>query len=295
MILSYNLLKHQFVYSEQSAARIINSNDKMEEKMKELVRIYQNAGIDSQGDSVNREFVDGILADNVEGDDVAVETGQEGSPVIHKADWSEDSRELSDKIVADAEAEANRILEDAKSRADQMVIDANAKAQELYEAQKDIGYKDGEAACEREMNRKIAELEAQNTSLQQELEVEYQQKLGTMETDLVDAITQVFNKVFHIQFEDKRDILLHLIRRTLYSVEPEKHYRILVSDENWQYVEARLSELSGQLGSDVELEVTRDPKMTNSECRIETENAVYDCSIDQELDGLCRDIRSLCS
>lgn len=293
--MSYNLLKHQFVYSEQSAARIINSNDKMEEKMKELVRIYQNAGIDSQGDSVNREFVDGILADNVEGDDVAVETGQEGSPVIRKADWSEDSRELSDKIVADAEAEANRILEDAKSRADQMVIDANAKAQELYEAQKDIGYKDGEAACEREMNRKIAELEAQNTSLQQELEVEYQQKLGTMETDLVDAITQVFNKVFHIQFEDKRDILLHLIRRTLYSVEPEKHYRILVSDENWQYVEARLSELSGQLGSDVELEVTRDPKMTNSECRIETENAVYDCSIDQELDGLCRDIRSLCS
>jgi flagellar assembly protein FliH len=295
MILSYNLLKHQFVYSEQSAARIINSNDKMEEKMKELVRIYQNAGIDSQGDSVNREFVDGILADNVEGDDVAVETGQGGSPVIHKADWSEDSRELSDKIVADAEAEANRILEDAKSRADQMVIDANAKAQELYEAQKDIGYKDGEAACEREMNRRIAELEAQNTSLQQELEVEYQQKLGTMETDLVDAITQVFNKVFHIQFEDKRDILLHLINRTLYSVEPEKHFRILVSDENWQYVEARLSELSGQLGSDVELEVTRDPKMTNSECRIETDNAVYDCSIDQELDGLCRDIRSLCS
>jgi flagellar assembly protein FliH len=116
-----------------------------------------------------------------------------------------------------------------------------------------------------------------------------------METDLVDAITQVFNKVFHIQFEDKRDILLHLINRTLYSVEPEKHFRILVSDENWQYVEARLSELSGQLGSDVELEVTRDPKMTNSECRIETENAVYDCSIDQELDGLCRDIRSLCS
>jgi flagellar assembly protein FliH len=295
MILSYNLLKHQFVYSEQSAARIINSNDKMEEKMKELVRIYQNAGIDSQGDSVNREFVDGILADNVEGDDVAVETGQEGSAVIHKDAGAAGSKELSDKIVADAEAEANRILEDAKSRADQMVIDANAKAQELYEAQKDIGYKDGEAACEREMNRKIAELEAQNTSLQQELEVEYQQKLGTMETDLVDAITQVFNKVFHIQFEDKRDILLHLIRRTLYSVEPEKHYRILVSDENWQYVEARLSELSGQLGSDVELEVTRDPKMTNSECRIETENAVYDCSIDQELDGLCRDIRSLCS
>jgi flagellar assembly protein FliH len=295
MILSYNLLKHQFVYSEQSAARIINSNDKMEEKMKELVRIYQNAGIDSQGDSVNREFVDGILADNVEGDDVAVETGQAGSAVIHKDAGLAGSKELSDKIVADAEAEANRILEDAKSRADQMVIDANAKAQELYEAQKDIGYKDGEAACEREMNRKIAELEAQNTSLQQELEVEYQQKLGTMETDLVDAITQVFNKVFHIQFEDKRDILLHLIRRTLYSVEPEKHYRILVSDENWQYVEARLSELSGQLGSDVELEVTRDPKMTNSECRIETDNAVYDCSIDQELDGLCRDIRSLCS
>jgi flagellar assembly protein FliH len=115
-----------------------------------------------------------------------------------------------------------------------------------------------------------------------------------MESDLVNAIIQVFDKVFHIQFEEKQDILLHLINDTLYSIDPGKHFRILVSEDDWQYVEDHLPELKEQLGGDVTLEVARDPKLSKSECRIETETGIYDCSMDLELDGLCRDIRSLC-
>jgi flagellar assembly protein FliH len=270
----------------------------MEEKMKELVHIYELAGTNPKTDALNPDFVEGILADEMTGDDVSVETGISGAGTERKnipmAEQGEPHSESPEQLVEDAKDEANRILEEARTRADQMLLEANEKAKALYEEQKDIGYKDGTAAGEQELSRRLADMEATNNSRQMELEGEYQQKLGSMESDLVDAIIQVFDKVFHIQFEEKQDILLHLINDTLYSIEPGKHFRILVSEEDFQYVEDHLSELREQLGKEVTLEVTRDPKMSKSECRIETETGIYDCSMDLELDGLCRDIRSLC-
>jgi flagellar assembly protein FliH len=297
-ILSFNLLKRQYVYNEQTATRIINSNQKMEEKMKELVRIYQMPGAGAKKDSLSADFVEGILSDEVSPDDVTVNTysadKNAGIKGIEGAVPQENHTEDPKEIVAEAEAEANRILEDAKLRADQMLEEANEKAHELYKEQKDIGYKDGTAEGEKELSRKLADMEAHNSSLQQAMEVDYQEKLGTMENDLVDAIIQVFDKVFHIQFEDKQDILLHLINNTISSVDSEKKFRIFVSDDNWQYVEDHLSSLREQLGSDVSLEVSRDSKLSSRDCRIETATGIYDCGMDQELDGLCRDIRSLC-
>jgi flagellar assembly protein FliH len=253
----------------------------MEEKMRELAKIYQMAGHNAQAESLNPEFVEGILAENVTEDEAAAVPPT--TPELNK-----------DELIAEAQEEASRILEDARERADQMLNEANEKAQELYEEQKTIGYNDGAAAVEQELSQKLADMETQTSSIQQELEVEYQQKLDSMETDLVDAIIQVFDRVFHIQFEGKQDILLHLINNTLESIDSGKHFRILVSEDNWQYVDDHLDELREQLGSEVTLEVARDSKMSKSDCRIETDFGVYDCGIDVELDGLCRDIRSLC-
>jgi hypothetical protein len=99
-ILLSNLLKQQFVYNEQSATRIINSNEKMEEKMRELAKIYQMAGHNAQAESLNPEFVEGILAENVTEDEAAAVPPT--TPELNK-----------DELIAEAQEEASRILEDA--------------------------------------------------------------------------------------------------------------------------------------------------------------------------------------
>lgn len=275
--MSYNLLKQQYVYNEQSAIRIINSNQKMEDRMKELARIYQMPSARVVGGSVSADFVEGILADEV-------------SPEPEQA-----PAEAKEELLEEAKTEASRILEEARTNADQILNDANEQAQALYEEQKELGYRAGVAEMEAELNQKMASLDEQNLSLQQELESEYQYKLEHMETDLVETILQVFDKVFHIQFEDKKEILMHLISDTLESVNSGKHFRIMVSEDNWQYVDEHLDALREQLGSDVTLEVARDSKMSDTDCRIESDFGIYDCGMDVELEGLCRDIRSLCS
>lgn len=275
--MSSNLLKQQFIYNEQSVTRIINSNHRMEEKMRELARVYEIADKNSATVAPDATFVEGILASDAE----------EMIPEAPKVDL--------DALLAEAQAEANRIVEEARNSASLIISEANDKAAVLFEEQKQAGYMEGVALVEQECNQRKEQLDEQYRARQEELEQNYIQKLDEMECDIVDAIIQVFNHVFHIQFEDKKDILLHLIQDTLQNIEAGKHFRIMVSEENWQYVDEHLEELRAELGSNVTLEVARDMKLSKSDCRIETEFGVYDCGIDLELDGLYRDIRSLCS
>ncbi len=241
--------------------------------MRELARIYQAADVENGTPAPNADFVEGILAEEV--------------PEKPKID--------TEALIAEAQAEAERIVAEAKNRADQMLNDANAKAQNLYETQRQAGYDDGIALAREELEKQSADQQEQYRRQCQKLEADYRTKQENMETDLVDAIIQVFDKVFHIQFENKKEILLYLIKNTLGSIDAGKHFRILVSEDNWQYVDEHLDELREELGSDVTIETTRDRSMDNTDCRIETDFGVYDCGMDLELDALCRDIRSLCS
>lgn len=241
--------------------------------MRELARIYQAANDEAGSLMPNADFVEGILAEEVQ----------------------EEPEIDTEALITEAKAEAARIIEEARDRADQLLNDANAKAQSLYEAQKQAGYDEGTAIAREKLKKQSIDQQEQYQRLCQELEEDYRTKQETMEADLVDTIIQVFDKVFHIQFENKKEILLYLIKHTLGTIDAGKHFRILVSADNRQYVEEHLWKLREELGSDVTIEIVRDRSMNNADCRIETDFGVYDCSIDLELDALCRDIRSLCS
>lgn len=271
--MSSNLLKQQYGYNEQAGARIINSNQRMEERMRELARIYQAADDGNELSAPKADFVEGILAEEVQ----------------------EEPKIDTEALIAEAQAEADRIVAEARDRADQMLNDANAKAQNLYETQKQAGYDDGAALAREELEKQSIDHQEQYRKQCQELEADYRTKQESMEADLVDAIIQVFDKVFHIQFGNKKEILLYLIKNTLGSIDAGKHFRILVSEDNWKYVDEHLDELREELGSDVTIETARDRSMNDTDCRIETDFGVYDCGVDLELDALCRDIRSLCS
>ena len=95
-----------------------------------------------------------------------------------------------------------------------------------------------------------------------------------LEPKLLDVILDVVEKVFHIQFNDKRDILLHLISGTIAEIEGCKNFRIRV-------------------GKDSQIEVISDTSLEGNQCVIETETGVFDCSLGVQLENLIKDLRSL--
>lgn len=290
-----NLVKQFYVTtdSEHRGPMVIDSNERVAACMKsyqeEQARL-QEAKMAEESAS-GAEFREGLILETVDGE---VYRG-EGSPE------GEDSHAQTvpegptyDEIVAKANEEAERILGEARLKADQIMNEANQNGKIAFEEQRQAGYQAGESQVQEELEAARRDLEAQFAEQSQQIQQDYQIRLGQMESDIIDAIIQVFDHVFHIQFEDKREILLYLVNNTIQNISSGKHFKIFSSSENIAFLEEKLPELREKLGSDVEVELMYDAGLSSDGCRIETECGVFDCGIDTELANIYKDIRSLC-
>ena len=269
-----NLFKPWSVQTEASNARVINSNELMAEYLEK--NALQHASVHEQMEQTGEpgEFSEGLFA----GD----------NPVIIKAEPEVD-------YVALAKEEAEQILADANAKAEELVNQAKAEVDKIREAAKNKGYEDGKEMLERELEEMRTQMQSSYQQKSEELEQDYCEKRKNMEHELVDVILNVFNKVFHIQFDNKKHILMYLIDDAIMNIEGEKRFRIKVAQSNVLFLENHKEEILDRVGHDIELEILSDSMMDGNDCIIETDSGVFDCSLGTQLENLIKDIRSLCS
>uniref|UniRef100_UPI004055AE25 FliH/SctL family protein n=1 Tax=Agathobacter sp. TaxID=2021311 RepID=UPI004055AE25 len=203
-----------------------------------------------------------------------------------------------EELLEEARLEASQIIDEAKSHAKSLKYEALQEAQKAYEEQKKAGFAEGHAEAaaraETELNALKNQLYAEIEEKSNRLDAEYDEKLKAMESEVIDAIIMVFNKVFHIQFDNKKEILLYLVNDVLMNVDTGKEFRIRVSSENRKYLEEHIPEIKEKIGNDISIEVINDMGLTEEGCIIETDGGIFNCGIDMQLSNLEKDIRSLC-
>ena len=272
-----NLVKRGFVMNTSEEKRVINYNPRIDARLRELERA-RIAELREQGIEPEETFFEeGLEAESVEGPSLEEISAQ------------------AEDLINEAQAEANRILEDARREADQITILAQNKSLRLMEEQKYVGYQHGLEQAKAETDALKTQLQDEYYEKKEELLKEYNARSATMERDIVDVVIQVFEKVFGIQFQDKKDILLHLVRNTLMNVEIGKTFRIRLNETNRRFFENHLDDIKERVGAEVSVELVFDATLDDSECLIETDSGVFDCGIDMEMNNLVNDIRSLCS
>lgn len=270
-----NLLKQCYVVSSGTGTRIINSNEGVRQKLKELqqeqIPEEKQPAAEDGSENAPAEFSQGIHAETVQIDVDALR------------------REALEK----AAIEADEITSAAKEDAERIRTEAEEKAHTLYEEQKKLGYEEGARQREEELNRahdkEMETLRAQR----KQLEEQYQEKMSVMEKDIVDAVIQVFDKVFKIQFEDKRELLLQLVNGALLDIDPGDKIRIHTNRSDEEMLKEHLAQMQEIVGRDVAIEFVKDNKLSDGQCKIETPYGVTDCGIDTQLSALLKDIRSL--
>ncbi len=266
-----NLYKQYWVSNQQDNARVINPNSLLEERMaKELER--QRAEQQRQA-----ELADCFEAGIVRGDTEIIEE-------VPEVD-----------LIAEATEEAERILADAQAQAQAVLNQAYLDAKNLREDAKVQGFAEANVIMQKELREKRTALEAEFSARFRDLELEYTSKREHMEADLVDVILDVFNKVFHIQFDNKKHILMHLINDAILNIEGDRNFRIKVADSNVLFLENHREDILERVGHGIELEFIADSAMDGNDCLIETDSGVFDCSLGTQLENLIKDIRSLSS
>lgn len=262
-----NLYKPWVVHHEPQKTRVIDSNLILNDLLEKAAPVHA-AEVDEDG------FSAGLVA-------------EDASNVL-KAEPEID-------YVQQAKDEAELILADARKQADGMIEQAKGETDGIRETARQEGLRDGQEELQRNMEELRDELEHRYQKKSQDLDREYNEKRENMEKDLVEVIIEVFNKVFHIQFDNKKEILIHLIDHAILNIEGEKKFRIKVAEDNTEFLESHKDEILDRVGHDITLEILPDSTMEGNGCIIETDSGVFDCSLGTQLENLIKDIRSLCS
>jgi flagellar assembly protein FliH len=250
--------------------RVINSNERVEECLRALNEGVKMPGQEPEAEAEkNEEFSEGIEVPKVDVEAIRQQA-------------LESARQEAERIRAEAQADAQKFMQDAETQAQIMLAE-----------QKQLGYEKGLQEAQVELKQKSDALEEDMRAQKQELFDSYEEKMTGMESDIVDAIIHVFDKVFQIQFEDKRDILLALVNNTLMDVDAGDRIRIHANDKDFALFQEHESEIQEKVGNDVTVEFVHDNKLAEGQCQIETPFGVFDCGVDTELSGLLKDIRSL--
>lgn len=270
-----NLYKQRYIVANNNNTRIINSNDRVEERMQELRREMAEKRIAGQSAD---GFVEGLPMELVD----AVPKEEEISP---------------EELLENARQEAEEILAEARSRAEAVLAQANEQAVSIRKQAEESGYESGYNNGLSEGNEKAAaELSLQRKRMEEEqsrMEEDYRQKIEELEPYLVDIVADVFEKVFHVQFDDKKEILIYLIQQTILSTEGTKDFQVRVSLKDYEYVETHKNEITEQVGGSVNVEIMADASLKERQCMIETDSGIFDCGSDVQLEQLLKTLRSL--
>ena len=275
MISLSNFIKQRYVINLENEKVVINSDDRYMEysggqQMSSLS--FPTVEVSDEYEAYADEFQAGLQAEEIY---------TEPQPTV-------------EEILEEARQEAERILAEAGAKVAQMENEASHHAELLYEQKRQEGYNLGVSQMQEELEIERNKLQSEYQALESNLQSEYEEKLDTLEHDLVDVMIQVFHKVFHIQFDNKKQILLHLIKDTLLGIESGKVFHIRVAESNFKFIESHVAEIKEKIGNDVSIDVINDMFLDENDCMIETENGVYNCGIDMVLGNLEKDIRSLC-
>lgn len=274
-----NLYKQYWVQNQKENARVISAASVLEERK---VRDEERRRMEKLRQAeLAKSFEAGIVRNNTE---FIEEINEEVEETVD-----------TETLIRQANEEAERIMEEAKNTAASVIREAEAEAEAIRKEAKEQGYKEGAFAKEQELLEKQNLLETDYSAKSIKLEYDYTQKFETMERDLVNVILEVFNRVFHIQFDDKKHILMHLIGDAILNIEGDRSFRIRVADSNVLFLENHREEMLERVGHGIELEFIADSAMEGNDCLIETDSGVFDCSLDMQLENLIKDIRSLCS
>lgn len=280
--MSSNLLKSGWVTIRQEETRVIDSNSLIQKKIRNGLSI-QNRKTGGEEASCGDGFLSGLNAETIEYSEDSQEEAVLKSP-------SEEEKEALFREIQQAREE----LASVKAEADSMIENAKAEITimqtKAYEEAKNQGYQEG---CRQGMAEADA-LKNEYAASQKQLEADYQRELEELEPKLIDALTGIYEHVFQVDLSDYKELVTGLLIRTMQKMDDVRIFMVHISREDYHKVINGRERILAETGTgSAKVEFIEDMTLSQSQCFIETENGIYDCSLGTELKELERKLKLL--
>lgn len=283
--MSNPIIYNSLVREDEDNPRLIDSNILLEKKLT-MLKEKQEKELRAKlniGNENGEEILDG------DGNPISTEalnTSEEAPSFSYEeAEALEnEAKEKADEIIKSAHEEADEILRSASEQAE-------ANKSNAREEGRNDGYKEGLIRAQEEVRQAKDDYDKKV----EELKKEFSDQRSNMEKELLDVIIEVVSKVFHCEFDGKKDILLYLCNDAISKNGDSKDFLVRIGHDNIEEFQARLPEIQANAREGVSISVTEDPLLSGDQCMIETDGGIIDCSLGTEMDNLMRDLKALTS
>lgn len=288
--MSRNVYKAGWVMMNPDETRVIDSNILMEAKLNTAMQAssvpMQNMMYDENGygDGFGDGFSGGLNAETLAVDALFE---PEGAGMVIKSAAEGEKEALLEEIEA-----AKQELESLRAQADGMIISAKneigAMQMRAYEEAKNQGYQEGERLGREESDAAKAEY----LRAKKELEESYRQKCDELEPEFINILTGIYEHIFKVELYAYQDLIVNLFENTLRKIDVSGNLLLHVSKADYENVLAGKERLKAEVGS-ASLEIVQDMTLSASQCFIETDYGIYDCSLDTQLSEVARKLKLL--
>lgn len=281
-----SLVKSNWVVIHDEEMRVIDNNALAEKKMKARESRPQPDREEQALQSGEEDgFSEGIPSEHLE----ALLDADADSSVIKGGG----SREERDALLAEIE-KAKQELSELRSQADQMLQDARDEIEDrkakAYEEAREQGYQDGRS----EGLKEAEALEQEYRSREEQRQRDYQQQIEALEPRFIEELTDIYEHVFRVDLSGYQGLVSSLLSNAMRKIDAAGALMLHVSREDYEGVLADKEKLRMEMGGgNFTLEIIEDMTLSQSQCFIETENGIYDCSLDTQLKELTRKLRLL--
>ncbi len=233
--MSNNLFKSNYVILRGDEKRVIDSNEQMEIKMNHLREIMKQELKDAENKA---SFSEGIDAQIVE-------------TLLEDFDNPESETGMSHLGVLKAEPAYTgptheELMEQVRMEADAMLAEASREAEAIKKAAHQEGYQrgleEGNSQAEKKYQEKVEQLKFDRTKMEES----YQNKLEEVEPLFVDALTGIYEHIFHCDLARFREVILFSIQNIIGGGESSKDFIIRVSQEDYAYISDRFFAYIGE-------------------------------------------------
>ena len=297
------LLKANSIVVKSEGKRVIDSNAMVSERLQLLSEILKRQE-EPAADDFTEGFVEGLDADQVaallsDGDgeydgefQQGLDTGEyyeDGNAGAMNAATPADAQ----KMLDEAGEEAERIIAEARAQAEDILAGATEESGQIRQNAEEQGYQAGFDRGHAEGLESVRSMEDDLAAKSQALDDEYEKRVEELEPQFIEALTDIYAYIFNVDMADKTKTVLHLLRNAIRNIEGTKNYFVHVSKDDFEAVNAAKDDLVAGLGSQVVIEIIEDITLKASECFIEADSGIFDCSLGTELELLKKELMLL--
>lgn len=284
--MSSNLLKRGATCIKTEEARLIDTNALLAEKIgrrtgKKIVPMPPQSDGFAQG--LAAEVLDVVPGEGGNDTILGMYHNDQNTASPEGVQEPVDLGPTPDELREQAIAEINQMKAEAASLLE-------AERQRTLDAARSQGYQEGlsQAIKEAEKAKKDLELE------RKELEKQYERLLEEIEPRMVDALTDIYEHVFHVELSGYRDLIVYLIAGAMRKTEGGRDIIIHVSKEDYPYVSMQKKQITaGIMSVNTNVEIIDDITLAKNQALIETGGGIFDCSLGTQLSELNRKIKLL--